>query len=139
MRLIAIFICLVFSSCASIINGPDQEITILSKPSGADVAIDGEEVGKTPSTVRILRASDHVVTLSMEGYHVQTTELTRELSGVSVFYLLPGGLLSMAIDSSKGAAYGFIDKVDVELMPLFDPATVVASHIDLLKSVRTNL
>lgn len=139
MRVLLVLICLVFTSCASIINGPDQEITILSKPSGADIAINGEEAGKTPATFRFIRAKDHVVTLSMEGYHVHTTELNRELSGVAAFYLLPGGLLSMAIDSGQSAAYCFADKVDVELMPLFDPATVMASHIDLLKSVTTNL
>lgn len=135
MYLVFVIICLLFSSCASIINGPDQKVTILSDPSGADITINGVEAGTTPATFRIIRAKDHVIALSKEGYHVATAELTRSLSGVSVFYLLPGGLISLAIDSVDGAAFCFQDEVDVTLIPLFDPATVIASHLDFLKAV----
>ncbi len=135
MYLIFVVISLLFSSCATIINGHDQKVTILSEPEGADITINGVEAGKTPATFRIVRAKDHVICLSKEGYHVATAELTRSLSGVSIFYLLPGGLLSLAIDSQEGSVYCFPDKVDVMLKKLFDPDTVIAMHIDLLKSI----
>lgn len=135
MYLIFVVMCFLLTSCASIINGPDQQITILSNPAGAEIHIDGVEAGKTPATLRVLRAKDHTVCLYKEGYHMATAELTRSLSGVSVFYLLPGGLLSMAIDSQEGCLYSFPEKVDLVLKELFDPGTIMALHIDQLKSI----
>ena len=135
MHVMLLVICLVFSSCASIINGPDQKVTILSEPSGADIAINGVEAGQTPATFRIIRAKDHVITLSKEGHHIHTVQLVRAISGVSLFYLLPGGLISAAIDSAEGSIYCFDDEVNVQLKELFDPSTVLVEHLDLLKSL----
>ena len=135
MHLILVIICLLFSSCATIINGPDQKVTIVSDPSGADIEINGVEAGKTPATFRILRAKDHEITLSKEGYHVHTVKLERELSPIVALYILPGGLASAAIDTAQGTIYCFPDDVNVEMLPLFDPAFVVVSHINLLKSI----
>lgn len=135
MYLLLILSCLLCSGCATIINGPDQKVTILSEPSGADIFINGQEAGKTPATFRMLRAKDHVITLHKQGHHVHTVELVRALSGVSVFYLLPGGLISAALDSADGSIYCFDDEVNVQLKELFDPSTVLTEHIDLLKSL----
>lgn len=132
-----VIICLLFSSCATIINGPDQKVTILSDPAGADIEINGVEAGKTPSTFRIVRAKDHEITLSKEGYHVHTVKLERSISAVSAFYILPGGLLSAAIDTAEGSIFCFPDDVNVAMLPLFDPDFVVTSHINQLKSAAT--
>ena len=134
MRLVILLICLMFSSCATLINGHDQEITIVTDPEGAEICVNGVEAGVTPAKLRLIRAQDHVITLSKEGYHVHTKAMERSLSGVSIFYLLPGGLLSMAVDSTQGAAYCFDEKVEVVLTPLFHAPTVMASHLDVLKS-----
>ena len=135
MHLILLLTCLLFTSCATLINGHDQKVTILSEPSGADIAIDGVESGTTPASVRLLRAQDHVITLSKDGHHVHTYDLVRSYSGVSVFYLLPGGLISAAVDRAKGTIYCFEDEVNVQLKELFDPSTVLTTHVDFLKSL----
>ncbi len=136
MNLICLVICLLFSSCATIINGHDQKITIKSEPAGADIAIDGVEIGKTPTTFRIARATDHVVSLSMEGYHVHNEDLTREISGVCAFYILPGGIASLAVDTAEGTIYCFKDEVSVELKELFDPDTIIAQEFRLLRNLQ---
>ena len=135
MQIMFVIICLLFSSCATIINGPDQKITVLSEPSGADITINGEEAGKTPKSFRVVRSKDHLICVSMPGYHTEVTELKRELSKVSLLYLLPGGLISMAIDSTQSAAFCFPDTVDVTLKPLFHKETVLAAHMRLLQHV----
>ncbi|MBS0638200.1 MAG: PEGA domain-containing protein, partial [Verrucomicrobia bacterium] len=124
-----------FTGCATIINGPDQKVTILSEPPGAHIAINGVEAGYTPATFKIIRAKDHVVTLSMEGYHTHDEELIRQLSGVTAFYILPGGLASMAVDSAQGTLWCFEDEVKVELKELFDPDTIIAKQMKLLKQL----
>lgn len=135
MALIAILLLVVCSSCASILNGPDQKVTIVSNPPGANIQINGQEAGITPATFRIIRAKNHVITLSKDGYHHDISDLKRTLSGVALFYLLPGGLLSAAIDATQGAAFSFPDKIERKLEPLFHPQTIIAAHLAVLKSV----
>ncbi len=136
MYLICLVICLLFSSCATIINGHHQNISIVSEPEGAEIVIDGQEAGTTPATFRFERAKDHVVSLYKEGYHVHNEDLIREISGVTALYILPGGLASLAVDTAEGTIYCFKDEVSVELKPLFDPDTIIAQEFRLLRNLQ---
>lgn len=123
------------SGCASIINGPDQKVTILSQPEGADILINGQEAGKTPATFMIVRSKNHEISVLKDGYHAETVQLKRSLSPVAIFYLLPGGLVSFGVDATQGSQFSFPDRVDVALKPLFHPQKVISQHLDLLKSL----
>ena len=46
---------------------PGTKVSVISNPGGADIEIDGNFVGNTPSTVN-LSAGDHTVTVSKNGY-----------------------------------------------------------------------
>jgi len=138
MIVIALLSVILLSSCASIINGPDQRVTILSQPAGADITINGQEAGKTPATFMLVRSKNHEVSLSREGYHIETVNVKRSLSPVAVLYFLPGGFVSFGIDAASGAQYAFPDRLDVLLKPLFDPQKVISAHLDLLKSLHAS-
>jgi hypothetical protein len=43
-------------------------LTIISKPAGASVFLDGRDVGKTPLSVPAVTAGSHVVRLELAGY-----------------------------------------------------------------------
>jgi len=43
------------TGCASIVKGTTQAVPISSDPSGADVLVDGNLVGTTPTTVELKR------------------------------------------------------------------------------------
>jgi hypothetical protein len=117
MAYILIAVMFLFTSCASIINGPDQRVSIQSDPPGADIELDGKHAGHTPTVLKILRNKDHVLVLTKEGYLAQKKNLKRELSSVAILYILPGGLASFALDATSGAQFCFPDKVDVKLEP----------------------
>lgn len=117
MAFILTLMILILSSCASIINGPDQKVRILSDPPGADITINGQLAGKTPAAFKLIRSKDHVIGLTLEGYIPQSKEVKRTLSGVAIFYLLPGGLLSFGVDATQGSQFCFPDEVHMKLDP----------------------
>lgn len=132
-----LIITLLVSSCATIINGKTQTINVTSKPSGAVVEVDGLPAGVTPLKLKVPRDKDHTLHVFKEGYYFNTTKLKRTLSGVVVFYLLPGGLVSFGVDAAQGALFKFQDSVNVFLHPFFDPRIVVAMELAILKAVVT--
>jgi PEGA domain len=134
-----LFILFCCSGCATIIHGKNQEVIVKTEPAGAQVDIDGIEAGETPLILTLPRKQDHVVNVSMEGYHAQTAHLKRSLSGTAIFYLLPGGLLSFGVDAANGAQYKLPESVVLVLKPLFDAETVLASYLASFKAMNDKL
>ncbi|WP_309398639.1 PEGA domain-containing protein [Cerasicoccus maritimus] len=60
-----------FSGCELFEEGFEQPVTVYSFPTGADVSIDGESVGKTPVTVELGRLKAHQLVLNKTGYKPQ--------------------------------------------------------------------
>ena len=123
------------SGCATIINGKTQKIEVTSKPPGAVVEVGGLPAGTTPLKIEVPRNKDHTVFILKEGYRPNITKLKRSLSGVVIFYLLPGGLVSLGIDATQGSAFAFQNSVKVLLHPLFDPTILMAMELAILKAV----
>ena len=59
---------LLLSSCGTIKHGTTQELSIQSNPPGAEVVVDGVDMGQTPLTVDLKRKHSHIVSLRMNGY-----------------------------------------------------------------------
>lgn len=55
------------SSCAMMFNDKQDQVTINSTPSGADIFIEGKSYGKTPATIK-LEAKNQTAVISKEGY-----------------------------------------------------------------------
>src|SRR5437867_2337475 len=121
------------------IHGKDQKVTVKTDPTGAQVYVNGQEAGETPIVLTLPRKQDHVLNISLDGYHAETAELKRSLAGTAIFYLLPGGLLSLGIDAVNGAQYKLPESVNLALKPLFDPDTVIATHLTSFKAMNTKL
>lgn len=61
-----------FSSCATMFKGSASTVSIKSVPAGAQVAIDGQIMGKTPLDILLDNNADHSVQFLLEGYLPQT-------------------------------------------------------------------
>lgn len=77
-------------------DGQSEEVTILSKPKGAMVEINGTRVGRTPITVELDRTENHEITIDKSGYEPRTTTVRPSL---------------------RKSSYGFGGQVVVELDP----------------------
>lgn len=107
---------LLLSSCATIMNGPNQTIGIRSIPQNAFVWVDSQYVGKTPINVAMTRDNNHLVTLQLEGYEVYELRVTRNLSKWIWGNIIFGGFIGVAVDALTGSIYKLTpEQVQAEL------------------------
>ena len=94
-----------FTSCATMLSGKSQKISVISTPIGAEVTVNGKSVGKTPLVLDLKRKEPATVTLKAEGHEPHTTILERKRSGW--FWLIPTiyGIPPLLVDVATGAAY----------------------------------
>ena len=113
MRLPALVLAafVVSSGCATLFSGTDDEITFTSEPSGAQVIIDGINVGTTPTTIEVDRPGfeDTDVTIQLDGYEPRTFELDKEFNNTAILniFIWPG----FVVDALTGALYKYDKKL----------------------------
>ena len=76
-----IFVFFLTSGCASILKGTTQGIPISSDPSGADILVDGNLVGTTPTDVEMKRKRDHLVVIEKKDYHPKSVPVVKDVGG----------------------------------------------------------
>ena len=62
-----VLLSVIFSGCASMFNGADQEVRINTKPDRAKVYINGDIVGHTPMTAELKRGKQYQIELKKNG------------------------------------------------------------------------
>ena len=94
------------SSCASIIHGTRQSVSVNSIPSGAKVIVKGVEMAKTPAVIELKRNKTNIVLcFEKEGCQPVEVALNRKVDGWIVGNIVFGGIIGLAIDFINGAAY----------------------------------
>lgn len=96
---------LLTTGCATVVHGPSQSIRVKSKPNHAQLVVDGDAIGSTPTTLNLSRNQDHTVKVSLPGYATTEFALTRRMSGWFFGNLFLGGIIGIAVDASTGAMY----------------------------------
>lgn len=136
MRLLCALIALLsLTSCATIIHGKSQDVTINSEPAGASVLCDGEKVGNTPVVLTLARKQDHSITIVKNGFHQQDVDLKRKLSATTLLYALPLGLVWFGIDNQYGAQFEFEKELKLRLKPLFHPTEIIRHQMKAMKAI----
>ena len=102
----------VFSSCATLMNGTTQKVTVESEPTGAIVKVEpGYDQAKTPVELHLKRKDGpYRLTITMDGYQPYQVYIKASTSGWVWGNILVGGIIGIAIDYSTGAA----TKLDVK-------------------------
>lgn len=103
--IVVIVFMVVFSGCATIMQGTTQSIGIGSVPTNANVTINNIDKGKTPLVVELKRKEHHIVKIELPGYLPYETAFTRSTSGWVWGNLVLGGLIGLAIDAMAGGLY----------------------------------
>lgn len=102
-----IFLSLLLTSCATLINGKTQDIAINSSPAGATVTINDEYLGITPLNVKVNRKYDFDLILSMYGYVPVSKTYSKKLNATILGNFFIGGIPGLIIDFTSGSAYYF--------------------------------
>jgi hypothetical protein len=82
---------LVLSGCATLFSGSSQEVEIESKPSNANVMVDGKDQGTTPTTIEVKRPEQGdapEITLNKEGYEETALQLERQFNAVTLVNII---------------------------------------------------
>lgn len=103
--LLGLSVLVLLTSCATIIHGSRQDVSIASNPSSAVVSIDGVEVGRTPLTTELSRKGHHAIKIELDGYMPFETQFTRKVDGWIAGNILFGGLIGLAVDAISGGMY----------------------------------
>jgi len=111
------------TGCATIVKGTTAKIPVASDPTAADILVDGNFVGQTPTTVVLKKTTDHLLTIQKVGYQPKSVPVVKTVGGAVWGNILAGGLIGWGVDASNGAQYNLIPTtIAVKL----DPVTSVA-------------
>lgn len=111
------------TGCATIVQGTTAKIPVASDPTGADILVDGNFVGQTPTTVVLKKKTDHLVTIQKVGYQPKSVPVVKTVGGAVWGNILAGGLIGWGVDASNGAQYNLIPTT---IALKLDPVTSVA-------------
>lgn len=86
------------TGCATMIRGTEQDISINTVPTGANVQLSNGESCLSPCNLVVPRKNTVQITITKEGCHTVTTAMTPSLAGA-------GAVLGGLIDYGTGAVY----------------------------------
>ncbi len=95
-----------FVSCATIVTGTKQSVSIMSNVDGADVFLDGSKIGQTPF-VGEMPKNGKTITIEKKGYKKYSIALSTSLEGIFWGNIITGGTLGSITDFASGAAYKY--------------------------------
>ena len=155
------------AGCATIVNPSTQPVTIVSDPPAAEVIVGSEEVGSTPTDVRLFRSdSDAALRLQKDGFAPRVVRPRRTLSRWLIANLVVPALPSATLVSEErgeafagmagtafltdlfitGDGFAFADTVHTELTPTPNQSRGLRPRVDttmapelLLRSVGSGL
>ena len=106
LSFLILFIAIIISSsCATIMLGTTQEVSISSNPSGAMVTNNGLQLGKTPVLADLKRKGNHNIKIELEGYQPYEVRLARKASGWVFGNIIFGGIPGLIVDVITGGMY----------------------------------
>jgi hypothetical protein len=124
MRVVLLAGLLSLTGCAAIFKGGKQDVRVVAIPDGADVRLDNQFAGESPTTVRVDRnASQHIV-VSKDGFKDQQVTVQRhpdtpwwiwDIATCAIPVLL---CIPLGVDALSGAWFSLDDEVRVKLDPL---------------------
>jgi hypothetical protein len=125
-----------FTSCASIIHGRKQEVSVSTNPTGATVS-DGVQSWTTPAVITLPRKRECVLTISKPGYEPQAIQLHRVISGAVAANLIAGGFIGWGVDAISGAQWRLVpETLTVQLRPDTEMKTQVVAKSTLADELK---
>ena len=108
ITVIALFIIVPYlAGCATIVRGSDQDVRITSDPPNARVLVNGEDRGKTPTTLNLDTGRNHQIEFEKDGYIAETLNINNSFTiGWPIFgNIFSWGIVGIVVDVANGSAY----------------------------------
>src|SRR5208282_85572 len=88
---------LLLSGCATVFKGPTRSVDLSSEPAGANVFVDGNDMGDTPITLNLVSNRFHTITVKKSGYPTKTYEITNRVGGLWIVLDILCGLVPVIV------------------------------------------
>jgi len=109
---------LTINGCATIVTGSKQTLSFNSEPDGATISINGNAIGKTPTSIQLKKDKHQILTFQKEGYKTYTTEISTTINNWFWGNILIGGLFGSTTDGVSGSMNEFSpDQYFITLTP----------------------
>ncbi|SLN69471.1 hypothetical protein [Oceanibacterium hippocampi] len=111
------------SACATLVEGTDQTLTVITDPSGATCRLERDGtaiavVNPTPGSVKVDKDKDQITILCQkDGFQESGGVLSSKFQGMTFGNILFGGLIGVAIDAGSGAMHEYPDSLTIRLIP----------------------
>ena len=113
-----LFVCLMLTGCATILNDPEQPVAFDTDPPGAFVSVDGVRMGTTPCVIPVPRkGGDKIISFEKSGYKTEMMNMRNTLDAALVGNILLGGFVGLAIDGVSGRGGGYQKSLRIILEP----------------------
>lgn len=113
----------VLPACSTIVEGTDQQVTVITDPSQASCTLSrqGSVIGvvnPTPGSLQVDKSRNAIeVRCEREGYQTTAATLSSEFEGMTLGNVIFGGLIGVAVDASSGAMNQYPSSITIILSP----------------------
>jgi hypothetical protein len=97
---------LVFQSCTTILKRKSQVIPVTSNPVGAEITVDGKEMGSTPLGLKLSKKRSHVIRVDKQGYNPLEIRINRKTSDALALSILGNAIVFGPVGVLLSASLG---------------------------------
>ncbi len=84
--LIALLVLISLSGCATVLKGSNEKVSFSSDPSGAEIYINGQYMGKTPLQINLRSKDVYSIEFRKQGYEPKVVQLNSKASATMGFH-----------------------------------------------------
>jgi len=111
------------NSCATLFKGSSEDVRFESKPTGAEIWIDGVKLGTTPAVFKLESKKTYTIEFRLDGKS-KAVRLTNHLSAGYLILDILFGLVPVIVDAATGSWMKF-DTTDVIVDIQWPEATAI--------------
>ena len=114
---------LVLGACATIVEGSDQTVTVITEPPNAVCTLSRggtttAVVNPTPGTVSVEKSKENIsVMCEKDGYFNGAATLSPDFKAMTFGNIIIGGVVGLAVDAASGAMHEYPESVTIILAP----------------------
>jgi len=83
--------------CATLTSRTSQQIPVTSQPPGAQIIVDGQDIGHTPLALGLRKKAPHLVRIEQEGYNPLEINIEPQKKGIGILATLGDAWLGIAV------------------------------------------
>lgn len=105
LSVVVLSVSFLLTSCATIFKGSTDAVTFTSEPTGANVYVNGMNMGKAPISLELKSNKTYNIEFRLEGHETKNVILNNSIGGGYIVLDVLFGLFPVIIDAATGNWY----------------------------------